>query len=141
MVTCKSQKHLIRRVTKQILQNFGSTYLLPSNIRLPVATAFLTHSSLVINSNRKMSKVACLHGTSEDGPKIGNYVNGVGNVTALNGSTVLQPKKVVVVGKMTRYEFEKHRFTGYTEEQFKNSVINPFSLIIYYYFMNVSIQQ
>ena len=35
---------------------------------------------------------------------------------------VLKLNKVAVMGKMTRYEFEKLRYDGYSEKQFKQAV-------------------
>lgn len=46
--------------------------------------------------------------------------------TDLNNTTKnvldLKLKKVAIIGKMTRYEFEKQRYDNYTEDQFKEVV-------------------
>ena len=36
---------------------------------------------------------------------------------------LLKLKKVALMGKMTRYEFEKMRYDGYNEQQFKEEVM------------------
>ena len=54
------------------------------------------------------------------------YVSSIKNQSvediSSNDYPVLKLKKVAVMGKMTRYEFEKLRYDGFSEKQFKKAV-------------------
>ncbi|XP_077972975.1 NAD kinase 2, mitochondrial-like [Styela clava] len=73
---------------------------------------------------RTMSNAAFVHGNDWKETTHLNHVNGTSTscLGLEDENPVLNLKQVVIVGKMTRYEFEKHRFNGCTEDEFRQAV-------------------
>lgn len=69
-----------------------------------------------------MSNVACVRGNGVEN-RCSEMVNGSGlSVQVDNSKATLKLQKVVIIGKMTRYEFEKLRFAGISEDKFRETV-------------------
>lgn len=70
-----------------------------------------------------MTNVACVRGNNTVDNRCSEMVNGSALSVQLDDSKpTLKLQKVVIIGKMTRYEFEKLRFAGISEDKFRETV-------------------
>lgn len=117
-VTTQTPLSLINRTVKSSAAYLRPKTLFPSfqkPIEIPISGTPQTASAIT------MSQATCMHSHLRCEASGSKQLNGIA-IAAKDEvyKPKLLPKKVVVVGKMTRYQFERHRFEGCSEEEFKS---------------------